>query len=294
MFGRIAAGDVLPGIRAQLLEAQRNARTLAVELEDAHFDFLADLHDFGRMLDALPRHVGDVQQAIDAAEIDECAVVGEVLDRALHDRAFLQVVHQRAALGGEFLLHDGAARHDHVVALLVELDDLEFERLVSRYAVSRTGRTSTSEPGRNARTFSSSTVKPPFTRPVMMPVTISDSLNAFSRRVQVRARLAFSRDSRVFAVAVFDGIQRHFDFIAGDDFDLAALIAELVEGDDGFGLEADVHDDHVVAYADDPAGEDHAWANALIRQALFEHLAERFGHVSTRCVRWASHPKLHG
>ena len=81
------------------------------------------------MLDALPRHVGDVQQAIDAAEVDERAVVGEVLDRALDHRAFLQVVHERRALGGEFLLHDRAARDHDVIALLVELDDLELERL---------------------------------------------------------------------------------------------------------------------------------------------------------------------
>src|SRR5690606_1098226 len=94
---RIAAGDVLPRIGAELLEAQRHARTLAIELEDAHFDFLADLHHFGRMLDALPRHVGDVQQAVDATQVDERAVIGEVLDHTLHDRAFLQVVHQRAA-----------------------------------------------------------------------------------------------------------------------------------------------------------------------------------------------------
>ena len=81
------------------------------------------------MLDALPRHVGDVQQAVDAAEVDERAVVGEVLDRALDDRAFLQVVQQRGALGAELLLDDRAARDDDVVALLVELDDLELERL---------------------------------------------------------------------------------------------------------------------------------------------------------------------
>jgi hypothetical protein len=48
-----------------------------------------------------------VQQAVDAAQVNECTVVGEVLDRAAHDRAFLQVVHQGAAFGGEFLLHDG-------------------------------------------------------------------------------------------------------------------------------------------------------------------------------------------
>ena len=93
---RIAARDVLPRIGAELLEAEADALTLAVELEDAHFDLVADVDDFRRMLDALPRHVGDVQQAVDAAEVDERAVIGEVLDDALDDRAFLQLVEQLA------------------------------------------------------------------------------------------------------------------------------------------------------------------------------------------------------
>jgi hypothetical protein len=37
------------------------------------------------VLDAIPRHVGDVQQAVDAAEVDERAEVGDVLDDALAD-----------------------------------------------------------------------------------------------------------------------------------------------------------------------------------------------------------------
>ena len=67
----------------------------------------------------------------------------------------------------------------------------------SRAAGSRIGRTSTSEPGRNARTRSMSTVKPPRTRPLIMPLTISPFWNDSSSRVQVRVRLAFSRDKRV-------------------------------------------------------------------------------------------------
>src|ERR1700693_1439037 len=127
--GRIAPRDVFPRIRAELLQAQRYARALAIEFEDADVDLIPDLHDLGGMLDALPRHVGDVQQPVYAAEVDECAVVGQVLDRAAHHGSFLQVVHERSALGREFLLHDRAPRHHDVVALLVELDDLELERL---------------------------------------------------------------------------------------------------------------------------------------------------------------------
>ena len=38
-----------------------------------------------------------------------------------------------------------------------------------------------------------STVKPPFTRPKIMPVTRSCASNAFSRRIQASSRRAFSR-----------------------------------------------------------------------------------------------------
>ena len=122
------------GIRAELLDAERNALALAVELEDADVDLVADLDDFGRMLDALPRHVGDVQQAVDAAEVDERAVVGQVLDHALDHVAFLEIVEELRALGAVFLLDHRAARHHDVVAALVELDDLEFEFLALEVA----------------------------------------------------------------------------------------------------------------------------------------------------------------
>ena len=78
------------------------------------------------MLDAPPGHVGDVQQAVDAAQVQEGAVVGQVLDHALDLHAFFQVLQQVIALGAVFLFHHGAAGDHHVVALAVELDDLEF------------------------------------------------------------------------------------------------------------------------------------------------------------------------
>ena len=44
--------------------------------------------------------------------------------------------------------------------------------------------------------------------------------------------------------------------------------------------------DHVVAYVDDEASEDHSGADALVSDALFEELGKTFSHlVSTRTVR---------
>lgn len=42
--------------------------TLAVELQHFNSDFVAHVHDFAWVLNAFPRHVGDVQQAINAAQ----------------------------------------------------------------------------------------------------------------------------------------------------------------------------------------------------------------------------------
>src|SRR5699024_7732539 len=79
-------------------------------------------------LDALPGHVGDMQQAVDAAEIDERTVIDQVLDNALEDNAFLQGFQQLLALFTVLFLEHVAARNDDIVARAVELDDTEFER----------------------------------------------------------------------------------------------------------------------------------------------------------------------
>ena len=114
--GRIFGGDTFPGIGLELLHAEADALGLGVEADDLHLDRLADGQRLGRVVDALPGDVGDVEQAVDAAEIDERAVVGDVLDHAVEDLAFLEALDQLAALLGAGLLEDGAARDDDVAA----------------------------------------------------------------------------------------------------------------------------------------------------------------------------------
>ena len=122
---RIAGLDALPRIGQQLLDAERDAVRLVVDLDDLDLDLLADGHDLGRMVDAAPGHVGDVQQAVDAAEIDERAVLGDVLDHAVDDLTLFEVGHELGALLGAALLEHGAARHDDVAAAAIHLEDLE-------------------------------------------------------------------------------------------------------------------------------------------------------------------------
>ena len=76
------------------------------------------------MVDVLPRQLGDVDEAVHAAEVDEGA---EVDDRG-HDApaalAGLEVDEELAALLLLGLLQPGPARQHDVVAVAVELDDL--------------------------------------------------------------------------------------------------------------------------------------------------------------------------
>src|SRR5690606_19324046 len=100
---------------------------LAIELEDLDVDFVADVDDFARVLDTFPGHVGNVQQTIDTAQIDECAVIGEVLDHAFDGHAFLQHTQQLLAFVSVCSFKHGATGNHDVVAFLVEFDDFELE-----------------------------------------------------------------------------------------------------------------------------------------------------------------------
>src|SRR4051794_15331970 len=84
------------------------------------------------MGDATPRHVGDVEQAVDATEIDESTEVGDVLDDAFAHLILLKLLHELLALPRALVLEDHAARDHDVAAPLVQLDDLELELLAKQ------------------------------------------------------------------------------------------------------------------------------------------------------------------
>ncbi len=131
---RILGLDALPRIVEQLLHAERDAVGLVVDLDDLDLHLLADIEHLGRVIDPAPGDVGDVQQAVDAAEVDEGAVVGDVLDHAVDDLTLFQVLHQLLALLGAGLFQHGAAGNHDVAAAAIHLQDLELLRHVHQRA----------------------------------------------------------------------------------------------------------------------------------------------------------------
>ena len=125
----VALEHLLPRIVLGLLETQRDALAVAVDVEHLDLHRLADLEDLGRMVDVRPRELGDVDQAVHAVEVDEGAEVDDVRDLALDDVAGLEPVEDLLPLLLALLLEHGAAREHDVVARAVELDHLAAQLL---------------------------------------------------------------------------------------------------------------------------------------------------------------------
>src|SRR5215469_3771199 len=97
---RVALRGIEPGVRRELLKAERDALLILVELEHLDLNLVADVDQVAGMREASPAHVGDVQQAVDSAEVNERAVVGQVLHGAGKHRSLPELLHGVGALGG--------------------------------------------------------------------------------------------------------------------------------------------------------------------------------------------------
>ena len=85
----MAPEESLPGVRLELLDAQREPPVAGIDIEDHGLDELALFQQLGGMLDALgPGQIGDVNQTVDALfDFDEGAEVRQLAHPPLHHRA---------------------------------------------------------------------------------------------------------------------------------------------------------------------------------------------------------------
>ena len=123
---RISLGNSNPWIFTELLEPKGYAVTLAVKLENFNVDLVTNCDDLTRMLDSLPGHICNVKQAVNTTKVNERTVIGKVLDDTFDFLAFLQGFQQRFALYTVLCFKDCSSGNDNIVALLVQLDHLEF------------------------------------------------------------------------------------------------------------------------------------------------------------------------
>src|SRR6478752_906624 len=244
---RVRAGEDLPRVLLRRLERQRDALAVEVDLEDLDGDFLTHLDDLGGVLDVLPRQLGDVHEAVDAAEVDERAEVDDRRDRALADLALVQVVEERGARLRLRLLEQRTAREHDVVAVLVELEDLGLDLLAE---VRREIADATQLDQRRGEEAAQPDVDDEAAlddlddRTGHDAVVLLDLLHVAPRALVLRTLLR--QDQTAFLVLLLENqgldLVADLDDLVGVD---VVLDGELARGDDALGLVADVEEDLV-------------------------------------------------
>src|SRR5467141_1084129 len=279
---RVLGGDVLPRVGQQLLQPQADALALPVDVEDFHLELLADVHHLGGMGHAAVAHVGDVQQAVHAAQIDERPEIGDVLDHALADLPDRQLLHQDVALGLALGLEQHAARHDDVAAPLVQLDDLELEALAEQLVDVRDASQRDLAAGQERvdahQVHDDAALDLLHQRPADAFILLVRFPDPFPDAHEVG--LLLRQDDGAFLV--LEVLEEHLDLIA---FLEALRILELVDRHRAFRLEADVEDDGGVGHAQHFRFDDLAFLDIrerpLVQQGHFFDLVGRIFLVET-------------
>ena len=232
--------ESIPRMRSELLETQGDTLLVVVEVEDDDLDLLVQLDHLFGVRDAAPAEVGDVDETVDATEVDEHTVAGDVLDHAFEDLTLLELADDFGLLGFQLILDEGFVRHNHVLELLVDLHHLELHHAVNKHIVVANRLDidlAAGQEGFEAEHFDDET-----TLGAALDITVDD-LAAFVGFVDAIPRLeqlGFLVREDELAIGAF--------LVLNVDFHLVAHLqvragAELCNRDDAVRLEADV-DDH--------------------------------------------------
>src|SRR3989442_1854635 len=124
--------DVVPGILAQLAEAERDARCLRVELDDLDAHILSHLEHIADVGHTVPGELGDMDEAIRSAQVDERAVGRQSGHLAVDLVADLQLFEELAPLAGPVFVEGGLLADDQPVAVAVDLEDLDADALADQ------------------------------------------------------------------------------------------------------------------------------------------------------------------
>mmetsp|Transcript_6380 Transcript_6380/g.9537 ORF Transcript_6380/g.9537 Transcript_6380/m.9537 type:complete len:337 (-) Transcript_6380:255-1265(-) len=281
---RITTLDINPGIFAQLLQAERNTVALTIELQNLDADFVANINDFARMLDALPGHIGNVQQAVNTTQIHERAVVGQVLDDTLDFHTLGQGFQQSFTLGTVLSFQNGAAGNNHVVTLLVELDNLEFEFFVLQVR-GVANRTNIYQRARQEGTDAGQ-----IDGEATLDLTVDDTFNHFLsfegllEYLPGFCTLGLFTGQTGLTEAVFNSVESYIDNVADSNFQLAFFVKELGGGDNAFGLQSGVNGDPVVIDVYNGSLDDGTRLHVNFFQAFFKKIRKALAHYESYMI----------
>jgi len=273
---RVLGLDALPRVGLQLLHAEADALRLGVDADDLHLHRIADIDDLGGVIDTPPGHVGDVQQAIDTAQVDERAVIGDVLDHTFDDLTLLELGHDVGALLSPGLLQHRPAGDDDVAAPAIHLEDLELQRLMHQ----RANVADRPDIHLAARQEGDSAVE--IDGEATLDLVEDDASNLLAPlELLLEARPALFAASLLAAQhrlteGVLHTLQVDLDLVPNLEVGGLARSRKLLQRHPAFHLQADVNDGHVLLDRDDLAADDVAFVDDVLGKSFIQHGRELF------------------
>ena len=269
----VALEDALPRVGLGLLETERDALAVAVDVEHLDLDLLTDLEELGRVVDVAPGQLGDVDQAVDAVEVDERAEIDDVRHDTRDGLARGEIVEDALANLTALLLKHGAARQHDVVARAVELDHLAAQLLTAELLeilhaadIDQRGR----QEAADAEVDDQAALDDLDDRAVDGLAGLGGSLNALPRLLEAGALLRQDQ-AAVLILLLHDqsvDLFAHLDLVTGVN---GAADAQLGDGNDTLALVADVDQDLVLVDAHNLAGDDVAFGELRDRRVVVRH-----------------------
>ena len=201
-----------------------------------------------------------MQQSIHTSQVDEGAKIGDVFDDSFAHLSLFQLLDDPLAQSLAFLLEHCSARNHNVAPCLVQLDDLELEGLAEELVEVldlanvdlRTGKESLD----TQQVDDDTALDAASEAAINGRAAVVGLLDAVPHTHEVGFLLG--EDDPTFEVLhVF---QKNFDF--GAYFDRFGGVAEFLERDGSFRLEADINEDFSWRGADDAALDDFALLDA--------------------------------
>ena len=282
----------VPRVGLQAADRQADPAALVVDVDDLGLDLLADVVAGLGVVDLVPRQLALVDEAVDAAEVDEHAERRDRADRAGDLLADLQAAEQLVALLAALLVEGDLLGQDQAVGLAVDLEDLEPELAADERhqllgdLLGRVARLVVLRPAREVDDLAD--------RDEAADAAVDDEATLVvvdDRRLDDDARLELLLHRAPLALET-GAAERQDDVALGrlrlEDVDedrvadrqlrLAFAVAteQLAVADDAFALGADVDEDLVLVDADDLALDDVTVLEALdVRVLLGEQLLHR-------------------
>ncbi len=125
---------------SELLQTEGNTLLLVVEVENNNIDLLVELNYLMRIVYAAPRKVGDMDESVNTAEVNEYTVRSDVLNGTFEDLTLLKLADDFFLLCFQLSFDKSLVRNYYIAELLIDLHNLEvhggaYELVVVAYGV---------------------------------------------------------------------------------------------------------------------------------------------------------------